>query len=150
MIYLKCILNGTVILVLSISGVGKLINPVPAMQLLEKLPLFPHALIILTVSVMSILELLVALGIIFKYRKFITYSANLFLFAGFFRISVYGTYLKLNDDCGCFGSLIESHVGWLTVLRNTVFLGMAIYLFVVYNEDFISKIKQRVGWVNNA
>lgn len=79
MICLKYILNGDVILLLSISGVGKLINPVPAMKLLNNLPLFPQMLIIPTVSVMPILKLLVALEIIFNYRRFITYGANLFL-----------------------------------------------------------------------
>lgn len=134
-----------ILLVLVISGIGKIIDPVPAVQLMEKLPLIPNFMIIPVISVMPVLELAVAIGMIVRYKKIFTYSLNLFLFFGFFIISIHATMLKITDDCGCFGSLVESRVGWPMVLRNAIFLGMAIYLFIVNNKEFLNKLIKRAG-----
>ncbi len=138
-------INGIIVFVLLISGIGKIIDPMPAIQLMQKLPLIPDFLVLPIASIMPVMELAIAAGIIFRYKKELTYLLNLLLFSGFFVISIYGTLLKISDDCGCFGSLMESKVGWTMVIRNTLFLGMATYLFVKNNQEFVIKIMKRAG-----
>ena len=144
------IFSKTVILiVLVISGIGKIINPLPAMELMQLLPLFPNFMILPTISIMPILELAIALAIIFRYKKVITYSINLGLFFGFFCISLYATILKINSDCGCFGSLLESPVGWTMVIRNSFFLILSLYL-LIKNSDYKLVTKKECTDVKNA
>jgi len=142
---MNTLINGIIVFVLLISGIGKIIDPMPAIQLMQKLPLIPDFLVLPIASIMPVMELAIAGGIIFRYKKELTYSLNLLLFFGFFGISIYGTLLKINDDCGCFGSLMESKVGWTMVIRNTFFLGMAAYLFVKNNHESVIKIMKRAG-----
>ncbi|MBN2280097.1 MAG: hypothetical protein JXQ65_05925 [Candidatus Marinimicrobia bacterium] len=137
---MKLLSNGIILIVLILSGIGKIIDPLPAIQLMEKLPLIPNILILPIASILPALELSLALGILLRYKKFIIYSVNLLLFLSFFILSIYGTILKIKVDCGCFGSLLESRVGWTMVLRNSVFLGLSIYLFINSNMELINKI----------
>ena len=139
-----------IVFFLIISGIGKIIDPTPAMLLLEKLPLVPNSIILPIVSIMPILELIVAAGIVFKYKKLLTYTLNLCLFSCFLIISIYATYLRIHDDCGCFGAFFESKVGWSMIIRNLVFLAISIYLFIINNKKLVVKKLKRTELGENA
>ncbi|KAF0147910.1 MAG: Methylamine utilization protein, partial [Ignavibacteria bacterium] len=48
------------------------------------------------------------------------------LFLVFFLFAVYGTAIGINEDCGCFGSVLRSEFGWMMIVRNAVLLTISI------------------------
>jgi len=84
--------------------------------------IIPEVLILPVVSILPVLEILIGVLLVAgMYPKFASISA-LVLFSGFFLISIYGTIIGLSSDCGCFGSVIKSRIGWGMVVRNFVFV----------------------------
>jgi len=55
------------------------------------------------------------------------------LFFCFFVFSVYGSIIGLNNDCGCFGSVIKSEFGIFMVLRNLTFFTITILSIKSFN-----------------
>ena len=114
--------------VLIFSGIAKFAYPSKAVNLLLEFKIMPEFLILPVVSVPPVLEILIGVLLVSgMYPKSALISA-LVLFAGFLIISIYGTIIGLNSDCGCFGSVIKSRIGWGMVLRNGVFLAGAVYV----------------------
>jgi len=92
-----------------------------------ELKVIPELVILSVVSILPILEILIRVLLISgMYQKFTSISA-LVLFSGFFFISIYGTIMGLSSDCGCFGSVIKSRIGWGMVVRNGAFVVGAVY-----------------------
>lgn len=63
----------------------------------------------------------------------------------FFGFAIYGLSLGIEGDCGCFGELDESSIigtllgsefGWKMVIRNSIFLMMAGFLFLKPSESY--------------
>ena len=109
-------------IVLLFSGVTKILDPGKAVDLMIELKIIPEDLILIIISILPVLEILIGVLLISRrYSKFAAISA-LVLFTGFFLISIYGTITGLNSDCGCFGSVIKSRIGWGMVVRNGVFV----------------------------
>jgi len=129
-------------LVLVVSGIGKVIDPVPTIEILQQTPHFPDWMIIPVVSVLPIVEIVMAIALVIRYREKVNLLLCLGLFVGFFAFSIYCTLYGLNLDCGCFGSLIESRVGWTMVIRNMFFLALAIYLFLKNNNIKLAYTKK--------
>jgi len=63
---LKNILKIIVALILIFSGISKIIAPEGAIKLLAVIPVFPHFLIILTVSLLPVVELTIGAFIVTK------------------------------------------------------------------------------------
>jgi len=114
-------------IVLIFSGITKIIDPSKAVDFMLEFKVIPEFLILIVVSILPILEILIGVLLISgMYQKFASISA-LVLFSGFFIISIYGTIIGLSSDCGCFGSVIKSRIGWSMVVRNGVFVMEAVY-----------------------
>ena len=108
-------------IVLIFSGITKIIDPSKAVDFMLEFKVIPEFLILIVVSILPILEILIGVLLISgMYQKFASISA-LVLFSGFFIISIYGTIIGLSSDCGCFGSVIKSRIGWSMVVRNGVY-----------------------------
>ena len=136
---LKNILKIILALILILSGISKIIAPEGAIKLLGVIPIFPHSLIVPTVLLLPVVELTIGLSLLLKiYQKLTTIIAFL-LFLSFLSISIYGTVIGLNSDCGCFGSLIESRIGWKMIFRNFIFLMIAGYICWDENKNLFSK-----------
>jgi len=107
--------------VLIFSGITKIVDPSKAVDLMLEFKVIPEALILIIISVLPVLEILTGMLLVTgMYPKLASISA-LALFFGFFLISIYGTIIGLNSDCGCFGSVIKSRIGWSMVVRNGVY-----------------------------
>ena len=108
-------------LVLIFSGIAKIADPSKAVNLMLEFKIIPESLILIIISVLPVLEILTGMLLVTgMYPKLASISA-LALFFGFFLISIYGTIIGLNSDCGCFGSVIKSRIGWSMVVRNGVY-----------------------------
>jgi len=117
-------------LVLIFSGIAKIADPSKAVSLMLEFKIIPESLILIIISILPVLEILTGVLLISgMYPKFASIAA-LILFTGFFLISIYGTVIGLSSDCGCFGSVIRSRIGWGMVVRNLVFLLGCGYLRV--------------------
>ena len=98
--------------VLIFSGIAKFAYPSKAVNLLLEFKIMPEFLILPVVSVPPVLKILIGVLLVSgMYPKSALISA-LVLFSGFFIISIYGTIVGLSSDCGCFGSVIKSRIGW--------------------------------------
>jgi len=90
-------------LVLTFFGIAKIIDPSKAVDLMMDFKAIPESLILIVISILPVAEILIGVLLISgMYQKFASMSA-LILFAGFFLISIYGTIIGMNSDCGCFG-----------------------------------------------
>ncbi|HHL57775.1 MAG TPA: DoxX family membrane protein, partial [Bacteroidetes bacterium] len=114
-------------IILIFSGIAKIADPSKAVNLMLEFKVIPELVILIVVSILPILEILIGVLLISgMYPKFASISA-LVLFSGFFFISIYGTLIGLSSDCGCFGSVIKSRIGWGMVVRNGMFVVGAVY-----------------------
>ena len=87
--------------VLIFSGITKIVDPSKAVDLMLEFKVIPEALILIIISVLPVLEILTGMLLVTgMYPKLASISA-LALFFGFFLISIYGTIIGLNSDCGC-------------------------------------------------
>jgi len=102
-------------LLLIFSGITKIVDPSKTVNLMLEFKVIPEFLILIVVSILPILEILIGV---------------LVLFSGFFLISIYGTLIGLSSDCGCFGSVIKSRIGWGMVVRNGMFVVLIGYNLV--------------------
>ena len=87
-----------------------------------------NILIIIT-TLIIIIEVTFGLLLLFKVKTKLVMIGALFLFTVFVIFSIYGTIVGMQNDCGCFGSMIESNYGWGMIGRNTTFVALnAIYI----------------------
>jgi len=114
-------------IILIFSGITKIIDPSKAVDLMLEFKVIPESLILIIISVLPVLEILTGMLLVAgMYPKLASISA-LVLFFDFFLISIYGTLIGLSSDCGCFGSVIRSRIGWGMVVRNGMFVVGAEY-----------------------
>ena len=106
--------------ILLLSGISKIADPLPPIETLRVLIQLPEELIIALVSLLSVLEVVLGIMLLFKIKQKIALSAALLLFIIFLVFSIYGTITGITNDCGCFGSLVKSQIGWGMIIRNAV------------------------------
>lgn len=126
-------------LVLVVSGIGKLIDPGPMIEILGQTPHFSEWMIIPVVSVLPVVEIVLAIALVIRYREKVNLLLCLGLFVGFLTFSIYCTLYGLNSDCGCFGSFLESHIGWKMVLRNFLFVLMVGFMIYQHKNKMVFK-----------
>jgi len=117
------------ILTLLLSGITKIIDPVNTIEVLGKLNFFNERINVLIVSFLPVIEILLVVLLTFNIKIKTAKFIILIMFAGFLVFSVLGYVLGLNKDCGCFGSLISSSFEPGMIIRNLIFLLMAIILY---------------------
>ena len=119
-------------IVLIFSGITKIIDPSKAVNLMLELKVIPEPVILIVISILPVLEILIGVLLISgMYQKLAAISA-LILYTGFFLISIYGTLIGLSSDCGCFGSVIKSRIGWGMVVRNGMLNSLYIQDHIVF------------------
>ena len=84
--------------------------------------------IIIITTLIIIIEVTFGLLLLFKVKTRLVMIGILLLFTVFLIFSIYGTIVGMQNDCGCFGSLIESKIGWGMILRNAVFLAIVVII----------------------
>ncbi len=116
-------------IILSFSGISKILNPLPFMESVRIVTRLPENTIILLSAIFPMIEVLLGVLIVIKKKLELIIKGTLILFSSFFFFSIYGTVLGLKNDCGCFGNLIKSEFGPLMVLRNGLFLFVVILIY---------------------
>ncbi len=107
--------------VLLFSGVSKIMDINPLIDTLEEVKL-PHDLIITTATLLPITEIGLGIMLLFRIEQRTALRITAILFLVFFLFSVYGMILGLEEDCGCFGSVLKSNFGLSMIIRNLVLL----------------------------
>ncbi len=125
--------------VLSLSGISKILNPENLLNTLNTTLTFIDVnILILIATALPVIEIALGLMLILKIKVKGTLIATVILFAVFFLFSIYGTITGFDVDCGCFGSSIRSEFGVGMIIRNIVLLILSI---LVYN------LKDEIGFV---
>lgn len=117
-----------IILILLTSGISKIFNPYPVIELIQVFDI-PDLIIVIIISFLSITEIGIAFVLLFNLKSNLQKYLLIILFSFFLVISVIGSVMEVNQDCGCFGSLIESKFGIGMIIRNTLFLLIVIFGF---------------------
>ena len=107
--------------ILSVSGIAKIIDPGKAVNLIMEFRIIPGFMAAIIITLLPSIEIATGIFLCTEKYKRLTNCSAVILFTGFLIISIYGTIIGLNSDCGCFGSVMESRVGWGIVVRNGVF-----------------------------
>ena len=131
-------------LILLFSGIAKLIDPEPTINLLSALHIFPDIINNIILLLLPAIELGLASLLLSKFKTKITNILCNSLFFAFFVMSVYLAIIGIDQDCGCFGSFIQSRTGWLMVIRNMIFLFLSSTLFLADRNK--SNSKQKLQW----
>jgi len=116
--------------VLLFSGVAKIIDPLPLIDILKLITFIPESLHVLIATLLPVIEIGLAVLIIMKIKPKATFSVVTIMFLLFLGISIYGTALGFGTDCGCFGKAVTSSFGWGMVGRNTMFFIISLYLII--------------------
>lgn len=124
--------------VLLFSGIAKIIDPLPLIKTLEAFKLFSFiswgdGINIFIATTLPIFEIGLAILLILKIKLNVALPLTLIFFTGFLIYSIYGYYLGLTNDCGCFGDIIKSEFGVGMVVRNIIFVKIVTYLSLYKN-----------------
>lgn len=131
-----------IVLVLLFSGFAKIIDPLPLIKTLEAFKLFSFTpfegeINFYIAATLPLFEIGLAILLIMKVKLKVTLSLTMLLFTGFLFYAIYGYYLGITNDCGCFGDLIKSEFGVGMILRNSVFTVTLLFLlYQTYRNDF--------------
>jgi len=119
--------------VLLFSGVTKIVDPIPMMETMKAVFKVNENLLILAATILPVIEIGFGLMLVFNVETKKVLFAVIILFFCFSTFSVYGTIIGLNNDCGCFGSVIKSEFGIFMVLRNLTFFTITILSIKSFN-----------------
>ena len=119
--------------VLLFSGVTKIVDPLPMMETMKAVFKVNENLLILAATILPVIEIGFGLMLVFNVETKKVLFAVIILFFCFFAFSVYGSIIGLNNDCGCFGSVIKSEFGIFMVLRNLTFFTITILSIKSFN-----------------
>ena len=133
-------LHYSVVVVLLFSGITKIIDPLPLIKTLEATKIFSfisfeNEINIFIATILPIIEIGLAFLLILKIRLKVVLLITLILFGSFLIYSIYGYYLGLTNDCGCFGDIIKSEFGVGMIVRNIFFLIITAFLFILIYKD---------------
>ncbi|MCF8357027.1 MAG: methylamine utilization protein [Melioribacteraceae bacterium] len=92
--------------ILLFTSTTKLIEPKPLAETLRFLQLLSDEIIILTSAILPIIEIGLGAMLLLKIKQDTAIKFPLPLFLFFFLFSIYGTYLGLENDCGCLPAIL--------------------------------------------
>lgn len=128
-----------IVLVLLVSGLAKIIDPLPLIKTIEAFKLFSDTINIFISTTLPILEIGLAVLLLMKVNLKITLSLTLLLFASFLFYAIYGYFLGIKNDCGCFGDIIKSEFGVGMIVRNIFLLVVVGYLAAKKIQEYLLK-----------
>lgn len=117
-----------IVAVLLLSGFGKVFVSDYSAEVLKEFNLFSDSINILIISVLPVIEIILGFMLLGRIKPKVTNMLVLILFLLFWLVSIGGYIMGFNQDCGCFGNLMESRFGIEMILRNLFFLLLSIYI----------------------
>jgi len=94
--------------VLLFSGIAKIIDPLPLLNILKQVTFLPAELQIIIATLLPVVEICLALLMLTKSKLKLVLPIVAMLFAAFLAFSIYGIFAGLGADCGCFGNVVKS------------------------------------------
>jgi len=131
----------SVVAVLLFSGIAKIIDPLPLIKTLEATKIFSYIswgneINIFIATTLPIFEIGLAFLLFLKIKLKVVLQLTLLLFTSFLLYSIYGYYLGLTNDCGCFGDIIKSEFGVGMIVRNLGFVLILVFLNSGRKRDY--------------
>lgn len=130
----RFILGGALI----VAGYFKLQDNTSLFETVAYIYWLPNFMKSLIIDILPWVEIVLGGLLISKLLDSIALPATAGIYLVFLLFAIYGFSTGIEGDCGCFGdaggdgfigSLLGSSFGWTMVIRNTVFLLMATFLF---------------------
>jgi len=123
------------------SGIAKIIDPLPLIKTLEATKIFSYIswgneINIFIATTLPIFEIGLAFLLFLKIKLKVVLQLTLLLFTSFLLYSIYGYYLGLTNDCGCFGDIIKSEFGVGMIVRNLGFVLILVFLNSGRKRDY--------------
>lgn len=115
--------------ILIFSGMSKVLDPDILTGTLQSLNILPDVLIIILSVTLPVLEILIGIILLTKLHVRLILMITILLFAAFWIYSIFGILTGLNNECGCFGSIIRTETGWGMLVRNSILLTIVILLY---------------------
>ena len=116
-----------------VSGVGKLVNTAEFADLIYR---YGFGRLMLLAPLIVIFEITIGLMLVLLInpRRYLLLS---FILLTIFTIAfAYGHFKNGVDDCGCFGTVLHTHISPVyTFIRNLILLGMSIVVWWVYPNE---------------
>jgi hypothetical protein len=114
-----------------VAAIPKLFNPYQFAATIDAYALLPDKLLLPTAIVLPVLEILLAIGLLFNCLKSKIGTVVILLF--FIALLSYSIWLGLDIDCGCFGPDDPEHKAFqglrVALIRDIVMLLPLIYSF---------------------
>lgn len=115
--------------VLLLAGILKLQDNTALFETVAYITWIPVWLKLWMVDLLPYAEILLAALLLIRWQeKFVLPVVGL-IFLGFLGFAIYGTATGMEGDCGCFGEMMDSSFGAGMIIRNTLLVGMAGFLF---------------------
>jgi hypothetical protein len=103
--------------ILTISIIGKIVNPTPILLIFDQLSFINNFSYPITI-LLILIEAIVAIYLFITPRKGVIMAIGLF---SFFTLSIlYLNSIGISDNCGCFGGLVTSEVGISKIIQNII------------------------------
>lgn len=122
------------------SGITKLIAPKEFAAIIESYGLIPDAWTLTAAVFLAVLEMIAGFGLLLDIRGSLAVITGLLIL--FLAVLIYGIWLGLDIDCGCFGPQdpeSEAFPGlWAAFVRDMIMLPVIFYLYyrrLRFNEE---------------
>ncbi len=116
--------------VLLLSGIAKIIDPIPLLNTLKLITFIPESFLVIIATLLPVAEIGLALLMFTKTKLKITLPIIAVLLTVFLGFSIYGMLAGYSNDCGCFGNTIRSSFSLGMIIRNAMFLIISLYLTI--------------------
>ncbi|MEX3624948.1 MauE/DoxX family redox-associated membrane protein [Viridibacillus arvi] len=117
--------------ILTISGVSKLLNLSSFRETLLELGVFKKLAAFISFGV-PLLELLIVISLVFKQTQYIGLSTLLILCVAFTCVTLYSIKLSKKIKCNCFGSLSDEKIGLNTFTHIILLITPTFY--ILFND----------------
>ncbi|MGA7837827.1 MAG: MauE/DoxX family redox-associated membrane protein [Ignavibacteriaceae bacterium] len=150
--YIHITLTWFITAALLFAGVSKIVAPEGLMENLSTTFSFLSLEVIIAVStLLPVIEIIVGILLISSLynekarskRKLIGILSTS-LFALFLLYSIYGLIFGIGADCGCFGNVVNTNFGWGMIVRNLIFLAIAVISLKIGFENLVKSEKNRI------
>lgn len=130
----RIILGGALI----VAGYFKLLDNTALFETVAYITWIPNSLKSVVIDFLPWVEIAAGGLLLLKLFDKIAVPLVTLIYISFFLFAIYGFSTGIEGDCGCFGdvgdegilaALLGSSFGWTMVIRNTVFVAMAGFLF---------------------
>ena len=120
-------------LLLVFSALVKFYDSSDLFSVLNQLNLFPSHINILISASLPFFELMLGISLFANYKIKTSLFLITFLFLSFLLIAVYGFFIGIDSDCGCFGNAFHSYFDSFLILRNFILFSASLFILIDFS-----------------